>query len=195
MTEADRPKPARGRPRSGKSTEAILAAARELLHETGYTRLTIEAVAARSGAGKATIYRWWPTKGELILEAARAEISIGTVPDHGNLRDDLSAAIRQLVETFSRPLASAVIFAAISPSDTDLPMAANFRDRHVYPWRVSAAEAIRRGIARGELDASTDIQFVLDVIVGTVFQRTLVMKEPAVEGLVDKLLALVLPEA
>nr|MDJ0639949.1 TetR/AcrR family transcriptional regulator [Paracoccaceae bacterium] len=168
-------------------------AARELLLETGYQRLTMEGVARRSGASKATVYRWWPTKGLLVLEAAADEIAIGSVPDTGNTEIDLRIAIEQLIETFLRPLASVVIFAAITTVEADPGMAAAFRDQYVYPWRMTAAQAIERGIERGDVK-STDTQFVLDVIVGTVFQRTLVMKEPMTEGLAEGLLGLMLAE-
>ena len=183
--------PRRGRPRSMKTREAVLTAARELLLESGYQRLTMEGVAGRAGASKATVYRWWPTKGVLVLDAAADEIAIGSVPDRGNTKDDLRSAIEQLIETFSRPLASIVIFAAITTVDADPEMAAVFRDKIVYPWRVTAAQAIERGIERGDI-ASDNTQFVLDVIVGTVFQRTLVMKEPMTKGLADHLMGLLL---
>jgi AcrR family transcriptional regulator len=189
----DRMPAPRGRPRDSKTQKAILRATRRMLGKVGYSRLTIESVAAMSGAGKATIYRWWPTKGDLVLEAAGADIEIGVVPDTGDTRGDLRIATEQLVATFTRPLASVVIFAAIAQLDDDLRMAAAFRDKCVYPWRKSAAEAIQRGIDRGDIPSEADVQLLLDVIVGTVFQRTLVVKEPLTEGLADRLLGLVLP--
>jgi AcrR family transcriptional regulator len=189
---ADKP-PARGRPRDMKAQKAILRATRQMLGKVGYTRLTVEGVAAKSGAGKATIYRWWPTKGDLVLEAAGADIEIGVVPDTGDTREDLRIAIEQLITTFSKRLAGIVIFAAISNLDDDPAMAATFRDKYVYPWRKSAGEAIRRGIDRGDLPADTDAQFLLDVIVGTVLQRTVVIRAPKTEGLSQNILGLVLP--
>ena len=180
-----------GRPRSERSKSAILAAVRKLLLKDGYANLTVEAVARRAGVSKATIYRWWKTKGELVLEAAEREIGIGTVPDTGNSRADMDAAIGQLIDTFTRPLASIVIFAAITTGGSDPKMAQIFRDRYVYPWRVSAFEALERARARGHVSAG-DLHFLLDVIVGTVFQRTLVMKEPMIEGLKENLLGVIL---
>lgn len=183
--------PRRGRPRNQNTRAAVLAAARDLMATVGYQRLTMEGVARRSGASKATVYRWWPTKGVLVLEATAKEIAIGPVPDSGDTESDLRIAIEQLIETFSQPLASIVIFAAITTVEADPVMAATFREEYVYPWRVTAAQAITRGIERGDL-AIDDAQFVLDVIVGTVFQRTLVMKEPMITGLTDNLLGLLL---
>ena len=179
-----------GRPRSERSKAAILAAVRKLLLKDGYANLTMEAVARGAGVSKATIYRWWKTKGELVLEAAEQEIAIGTVPDTGDSRADMDAAISQLIDTFMRPLASIVIFAAITTGGSDPKMAQIFRDRFVYPWRVSAFEALKRARERGEIPAE-DLHFLLDVIVGTVFQRTLVMKEPMIEGLKENLLGVI----
>ena len=153
----------------------------------------MEAVAGDAGVSKATIYRWWKTKGELVLEAANKDISIGLVPETKDPRQDVEAAIDQLVDTFSRPLASIVIFAAITTGGDDPVMAQIFRDKYVYPWRVSAAAALVRTLNDKSADAS-EVQFLLDVIVGTVFQRTLVLKEPNTAGLKERLLALVLPQ-
>ena len=153
----------------------------------------MEAVAAEAGVSKATIYRWWKTKGELVLEAAEADISIGLVPETDDSRADVEAAIDQLVDTFSRPLASIVIFAAITTGGNDPVMAQIFRDKYVYPWRVSAAEAMTRALPEDRADADK-IQFLLDVVVGTVFQRTLVLKEPNTMGLKERLMGLVLPK-
>lgn len=179
-----------GRPRSERSRTAILGAVRKLLLKAGYASLTIEAVAREAGVSKATIYRWWKTKGELVLEAAEKDISIGTVPDTGDAKADLDAAICQLIDTFTRPLASIVIFAAITTGGSDPKMAQLFRDRHVYPWRVSAHRALVQAQQRGEV-AMDDLHFLLDVIVGTVFQRTLVVKEPMTAGLRENLLGVV----
>ena len=190
MTGATDKQPSRGRPRSQKSREATLAAVRELLLAEGYSRLSMEGVAAHAGVSKATIYRWWSSKGELVLEAAQADISIGIVPDTGDAERDIACAIGQLIDTFSRPLASIVIFAAITTSGSDPKMAQIFRDRYVYPWRQSAAEALARAnLPRGR--SESDIQFLLDVIVGTVFQRTLVLREPKTSNLLKQLTALI----
>lgn len=181
--------PIRGRPRSKETRKAILSAVRSLLLSQGYASLTMEGVAARAGVSKTTIYRWWPSRGELVLEAAHEEIAIGVVPCTGNPEADLENAIDQLIETFSRPLASIVIFAAITRGGEDPRMAQIFREKYVYPWRISAADALTRTI--GPEGSQADLQFFLDVIVGTVFQRTLVLKEPNTEGLKTRLMALV----
>ena len=173
----------RGRPRSLESQGAILAATLEALAEVGYQRLTIQGVARRAGVSKATIYRWWPTKAALVLEAAADHLAIGLVPDSGSTATDLRSACEQLIATFSDPIAGIVILAAIARVDDDPEMAAEFRRRWVYPWRVSAAAAFQRGVTRGDLSPDLDVNLALDILVGTVLQRTLVVAEPMTEGL------------
>ncbi len=193
MTPEPASTPKRGRPRDPKTQQSILQATRELLLEVGYPRLTIEGVATRAGAGKATIYRWWTTKGDLVLEAAADHLAIGLVPDTGDTRQDLLIAAQQLIKTFSDRLAGLVIFAVIANLDPDPNVARAFRDTWVGPWRQSAVEAIERGINRGDFPASTDSVFILDVVVGAVFQRTLVVPEPMTGGLDQAILDLILP--
>jgi AcrR family transcriptional regulator len=190
MTNTDR-RP--GRPRDQNTHEAILEATRQLLLDSGYHRLTFEAVASAADTSRSTLYRWWPTRGALVLEAATEHLNIGRVPDTGNSREDLRVAIRQLVNTFSDQLAGIVILAAIANLDDDTKMATTFRDTWVYPWRTTAADAIRRAIERGELPSDTNVQFILNVIVGTVFQCTVTVAKPMTEGLEEALLNLTLP--
>lgn len=190
MTETAARRP--GRPRDPATHESILDATRRLLLEEGYHRLTFEGVAAEAGTSRSTVYRWWSTRGALVLEAAADNIDIGRVPDTGNSVEDLRAAIRQLITTFSDRLAGIVIMAAVANLDDDPQMASTFREDVVYPWRSTAADAIRRAIERGDLPADTDVQFILNVIVGTVFQCTITPATAMTEGLEDALLDLVL---
>jgi AcrR family transcriptional regulator len=180
-----------GRPRDPDTHAAILDATRRLLLQDGYHRLTFEAVATAAGTTRSTLYRWWPTRGALVLEAAAEDLDIGVVPDTGDSREDLRIAITQLIDTFSDRLAGIVILAAIANLDGDPTMATTFRERWVYPWRMTAADAIDRAIARGDLRSDVDASFILNAIVGTVFQCTITPAVPMADGLEDALLALV----
>jgi AcrR family transcriptional regulator len=182
----------RGRPRNQRTHEAILEATRSLLLEKGYPALTIDAVAARAGTSKTTVYRRWTNKGALVLEATAENLAIGIVPDSGSTRTDLEMALRQLIRTFSDRLAAIVMLAVIANLDEDPSMALTFRDEIVYPWRTSAAAALERGVARGDLPPDADVPFLLDLIVGTVFQRAVINARSETGGLDEAILSLVL---
>lgn len=191
MSTKDLPVRRPGRPRDPGIHGAILEATRRLLVEEGYHRLTFEGVATAAGTTRSTVYRWWPTRGALVLEAAADHITLDEVPDTGDSHADIRAAIGQLIEAFTDPLARVVILSAIANVDGDLEMATQFRKTAVYPWRTSAERALRRAVERGDLSERADVQMLLDVIVGTVFQRTITMATPMREGLEDALVAIV----
>ena len=102
----------RGRPRSEASWQAILAAAMELVAETGYAELTIEGIAARAGVGKQTIYRWWPSKADILLEAGatKAELHV-PVTDQGSYRADLRTFLEASYEIAKSTRRSPICFA------------------------------------------------------------------------------------
>ncbi len=187
----DQGAPARGRPRDARSHAAILKATLNLLNELGYQRLTMEGVAKRAGVGKATLYRWWSSKLDLLLEAAAPHLEIGLVPDTGSTRRDLTAGVEQAIATYSDPIAAHVIFVVIADLEEDPRFKETFRGTWVYPWRASMASAMERGIARGDLPANLDVQFAIDLLVGTIFQRVLIIHEPMTEGLAQRLVDLV----
>jgi len=182
----------RGRPRDSSAHQAILAATLELLDEVGYQRLTIEGVAKRARVGKSTIYRWWESKLDLLLEAAAPHLEIGLVPDTGNTRRDLAAGIRQAIDTYSDRVAADVIFVVIADLEEDPRLRDIFRKTWVLPWRTSMAQAIERGVSRGDLPRALDVQFVIDVLVGTIFQRVLIVPQPMTKGLAKRLVDLVM---
>jgi AcrR family transcriptional regulator len=183
----------RGRPRDARSHAAVLEQTRDLLTEVGYQSVTMEEIARRAGVGKATLYRWWDSKLDVVLEAAAPHLEIGLVPDTGTTRGDLAAAIEQVIATYSDPIAAIVILVVIAHLEQDARLASTFRSTWVMPWRESLSAAIERGVARGDIPA-TDPEFVIDLLVGTVFQRVLIVPTPQVEGLVDHLVGLVLEQ-
>src|SRR5712664_3982870 len=97
------------RRRSIRSHQAILAATTQLLAEVGYTALTIEGVATRAGVGKATVYRWWPSKGALVIEAMNTALTMPSLPDSGDVRQDLLALVQGMVQIFANSPEGAVI--------------------------------------------------------------------------------------
>jgi AcrR family transcriptional regulator len=176
--------------RSTRSHRAILAATTQLLGECGYTALTIEGVAARAGVGKATVYRWWPSKGALVIEALSSTASTPAVTETGDLRRDLLTAVRAVVHTFARSPEGAVIPALAADLMRDPAMAEQFRDQMIRPRRSAVVEILRRAADRGELPPDADIELLLDVYAGAVFYRVLVSGEPVTDLLAEQLVGL-----
>jgi AcrR family transcriptional regulator len=166
--------PRRGRPRSEKARGAILEAAAELLLEQGLTAVSMDAVAARAGVSKATIYRWWPTKETLALDALYHEWA-GVPPpqDTGSLRGELLGLLRPWARLASRRPYGRAIAALLTEAQTDPAFAHQYRTRFVQPRREQARAIFRRAIERGEIPADTKIEVALDLLYGPIYHRLL----------------------
>jgi AcrR family transcriptional regulator len=191
-TDGQPPVTAPERRRSFRSHQAILAATAELLAEVGYTALTIEGVAALAGVGKATVYRWWPSKGALVIEAMSGQLAMPPFPETGDLRQDLLTVGRSIVQTLAHSPAGMVIPALAADLMRDPDMAERFRDRMVRPWRTAVTRILRRAADRGELPADLDTELLLDVYAGAMFYRVLVSGEPVTDLLPEQLVSLLL---
>ena len=180
------------RRRSIRSHQAILAATAQLLAEVGYTALTIEGVAAQAGVGKATVYRWWPSKGALVIEAMSAALAMPTFTETGDLRQDLLTVGNGIVDTLAHSPAGAVISALAADLMRDPDMAEQFRDQVIRPPRSAVTQILRRAADRGELPSDVDIDLLLDVYAGAVFYRVLISGEPVTGLLAEQLVGLLL---
>jgi AcrR family transcriptional regulator len=165
----------RGRPRSEKAREAILAAAAELLLERGLGAVSMDAVAAQAGVSKATIYRWWPSKETLALDALYHEWAIaGPAPrETGSLSGDLLSLLRPWVRLVGKRPYGRVIAALVAEAQADPAFAEQYRERFVEPRRDQARPILQRAIERGELPAGTDIELALDLLYGPLYHRLL----------------------
>ncbi len=134
----------------------------------------MDAVAARAGVSKATIYRWWPTKETLALDALYHEwAGVPPAADTGSLRDDLLSLFRPWARLASRRPYGRVIAALLTESQTDPAFAREYRARFVEPRRDQARKIFRRAIERGEIPADTKIEVVLDLLYGSIYHRLL----------------------
>ncbi|MDX6333967.1 MAG: hypothetical protein QOG05_1307 [Streptosporangiaceae bacterium] len=191
--------PQRGRPRSERARKAILEAAGELLLARGLSAVSMDAVAERAGVSKATIYRWWPTKETLALDALYTEWA-AAVPyprDTGSLRGDLLSLLRPWVRLAgSRPYGR-VVAALLTESQTDPVFAAEYRQRFVEPRRDQGREIFRRAIERGEVPPGTKVEVALDLLYGPIYHRLLHGHAPLndrfVRDVVDTVLDGILP--
>jgi len=172
-TIANTPRP--GRPRSEKARNAILDAAADLLLEHGLDAVSMDAVAARAGVSKATIYRWWPTKEILALDAIYNEWDAIRPKSRqtDSLRGDLLSLLRPWVRLISRRPYSRVIAVLIAKAQSDQGFAEQYRAHFLEPRRDHAGEIFQRAIERGEIVADTDVDVALDLVYGPFYHRML----------------------
>ncbi len=167
--------PRPGRPRSEKSRKAILRAASELLLERGLDSISMDAVAERAGAGKATIYRWWPSKERLALDALFSDWTPGRAEgsDTGSLESDLLAVLRPWVRQLTTKPYAGVIAAFISRAQSDPEFAEEYSVRFVQPRREQARVIFARALERNEIRPGTDLEAALDLLYGPFYHRLL----------------------
>jgi AcrR family transcriptional regulator len=179
-----------GRPRSERADRAIIDAALSLYAESGAEALCIEKVAARAGVGKATIYRRWPGKEDLLLDAIAALKT--PVPELAgeSVRDDLITLLDALCTDVSDPRRTRT-FALLLGEGTKYPrLMKRYRETVVEPRREVIRGVLRRGAASGELRAGIDIDAVMHMLTGAVIGRGRYDSVPPgyVERVVDELL-------
>lgn len=158
-----------GRPRSKRSEDAIISATTQLLTHEGYARLTLSKVAAQARASKSTIYRRWPTKEHLVIEAFNRWPPL--VPrDRGDLLSDLLDLYRQSLRILYRPPANAIMPTLIAERARNPSLAAVFdpvMQRRREPVRV----VLNRAIERKELPRGTDVELAVDALMGAAYLR------------------------
>jgi AcrR family transcriptional regulator len=184
-----------GRPRSEQARVAILRSTLKLLGENGFSELTIEAVAARAGVGKATVYRWWPNKAALIADAFASSTTRKLhFPDTGSVRTDMSRQMRQVIKIFRSPRGR-IVSAILGGGQSDRDLIVAFRERFLWPRRREAYATLRRGIQRGELRKDIDLDLLLDSLYGPIYMRFLIRHDKLTPEFVDRLCELVLAGA
>jgi AcrR family transcriptional regulator len=161
--------PSAGRPRSEEAHRAILDAALELLVEVGYSALTVEGVAQRAGVGKATIYRRWPSKLPLVIEAF-GDLPAFEESDSGDLATDLEQILRSYLRVYNTTPLGAVVPSLAG----ELPHNPELMDLFtpvVRQRRQPLMNALRRAAERGEIPADLDLDLAADLIVGPITVR------------------------
>ena len=166
--------PARpGRPRDARAHQAIIDATLELLRTDGYTKLTIEAIAAKAGVGKTTIYRRWPSKGPLVIESISGLIHLGPMVDSGDTAKDLAAFLRAVMTALGAQPIGGTIPGLTADMANDPEVAGPFRRFIIEPKRARLAAILDRAEARGELLGPADRELILDMLVGPILWRAL----------------------
>lgn len=189
-----------GRPRSERVHRAILRATNELLAERGFADLTMDDVAERAGVSKATIYRRWPSKGTLVFEAFGADfLARQTVPDTGNLKDDLMTRMRRWVRIVNGTVTGRTLKALLAEIQRDDELAVLWRDYFTKPVRQVAKAVVERAVERGEISQRTDPDVLLDLLYGPMYHRLLQghlpLNDRFVQAIVNTVLAGIQPGA
>lgn len=189
--EADRGRRPGGR--SARVREAVLAAVLEELVEGGYVALTFDRVAARAGVHRATLYRRWASREQLVAEALLEQAGRDIpLPDTGTLRGDLRGLAHAVAATITSPQGEGVLRTLVSEAGRAPDITA--AGRTFWGRRFAAAAVlVRRGVERGEVRPDVDPQVVLQMLVAPLFFRLLVAGEPVTTQFADQVLDMLLP--
>ena len=183
----------RGRPRSQEADRAILAATLDLLASRGLAAMSIEEVAARAGVGKATIYRRWPSKGLLALDAFVTSFrEQQPLPDTGTLRGDLIAALTTWVQAVTQTSMGPMLTGLIAEAQHDPSLRAAWRERVLEPLRSQHRIMLDRAIDRGEIPATVDREVVLDLFFGAAQHRLLLGHLPLTDDFIREVVDVIL---
>jgi len=175
--------------RSERSRRAILTAATDLVHEVGYRRLTIEAIAAKAGVGKQTIYRWWPSKGAVVLDGFLAAVNEDpddlSLPDTGDVAADLRGVVRAIVAELADATLSGTTRALMTEMQDDPEFADMVRERLLGPQLQAIADRLRAAQDAGQLRPDLDLPVAVELLVGPLYHRWLLRTAPLTKAYAD----------
>ena len=174
----------RGRPRSETARQAILAAAGDLMLSGGLAAATMDAIAARAGVSKATIYKWWPSRGAVALDGFLDRVA-GTlaIPEGTSAQEALTWQIAALIRLFRDTAAGPLMRALVAQAQSDPDIARSLRERWLAPRRAVSIDILRTGIERGEIRPDIDFEAVMDELFAPVYYRLFFAHNPLDEGL------------
>jgi len=185
----------RGRPRDEEARNRILGAALQVLEEQGFANTTTDAIAERAGASKATIYRWWPHKAAVLIEALRENVAQEMpFPDTGDLREDIRLQLRNFIRLLNGPHGR-IFKAFVAAAQSDPEVAEAFKTVWVRPRRMDAKQVLEHH--RGNsLREDADLDLVMDALYGPLYYRLLIghgcLSEVYTDALTDLVLASIL---
>lgn len=171
-----------GRPRSLESEQAVLAAAWTLLQQSSVRKVSIEAIAREAGVGKSTIYRWWPSKAAVIVDAFMTKVE-STLPftEADSARAALQVQMSKIIEVFGGEVGR-IVAQIIAEGQYEPETLESFRDRFLNLRREDARKVITEGIASGEFDKDLDPDLAMDILYGPIYYRLLVQHLPLDES-------------
>ncbi|MEU8545753.1 TetR/AcrR family transcriptional regulator [Streptomyces roseoverticillatus] len=181
--------------RSERSRRAILDAALELVGESGFAKLTIEAIAARAGVGKQTIYRWWPSKAAVLFEACVPEgIDPAAIelPDTGDITADLKTVLRATVDDLNDARLDAPTRALTAETANDPELGRALTEKVLEPQLQAYVRRLRAAQEAGQVDPDADLRIALELLVGPLFHRWQTRTLPLTHAYADTVVDLAL---
>ncbi|TDD67908.1 TetR/AcrR family transcriptional regulator [Actinomadura darangshiensis] len=160
----------------------------ELGQEIGYGKLSIEAVAARAGASKHTIYRRWPSKGALLLDSLLSlhETDL-EFPDTGDLRADLRAQVYAAVDLLGQPPFGHLFQALVGEAQYDPQVAASLNERFIAPYTDKTVARLKTAQDQGQLSPDFDLDLGMTLLSGPLYFQFLITQEPLTRERIDRL--------
>jgi len=185
-TSPPAPAAAPGRPRSEQARRAVLDATRDLIHEGGYAAATIEAIAARAGVAKTTIYRWWPNRPTLVVDVVM-EVAEKRVPRPVG-RDALRALRTEMrgIASVSNTLLGKMLTSLLGEAQHDPAVRAALVDGIFDPRSAASARAVRQARDEGALRKDVHPDLAVDLLVGPLFYRMFVGHRPVTQEFVEQ---------
>jgi AcrR family transcriptional regulator len=178
----------RGRPRSEEARRAVLDAALRLCERDGYQQLTIKAIATEAGVGRQTVYRWWPDKAEILMEALvelAESLDLREPIDSGDTLSDVRALL-SITYSLTQSITGQAIVGLMSDAQADPALSAKLQGKVIGPRRDALREILRRGVDRGEVAAAVSLDLVVDFAFGAMWYRLLSRHAPVNEELAGK---------
>lgn len=176
-----------GRPRSEPARRAILAAGARLVEAEGYAALTMQGIARSAGVSKQTVYRWWPSKAAVVLEALNdAAQAAAPAPNAGSLETDLRSLLRRTVAGIT-VRNTRMLAALMAEAQLDEDFADAFRSGFLARRRGLLREILERARARGEIGESVETEFLAELVFGAIWYRILGHHAPLNRRFADQL--------
>jgi AcrR family transcriptional regulator len=177
--------------RSERARQAILDAALELCQEQTYARLTMEGIAKRAGVGKQTIYRWWPSKASILLEALKERAQDTLVfPDTGDVVADLRTQMTEVVRAFTSPMFAAYSKGLIAAAQSDPEIATAVVESIIKPRVDLCIDRLAKAQAAGDVRPDIDLADLVELLYAPLYYRLLLHTRPVTEPQVETILNL-----
>jgi AcrR family transcriptional regulator len=176
--------------RSDRARKAILAAALELSQNPGFEATSVEAIARRAGVGKQTIYRWWPSKGAVVLEALNEQAGATLAfPDTGDILADLRTQMGDVAKILSG-VGSGPFAGLIGAAQSDPALARSVLDTIIHPRAAACRKRLEAAQRAGQLRTDVDLDEVIELLYGPLYYRLLIRTRPITEDQPAAVLAL-----